>query len=331
MIDINQQQILNKISSITFSDNTKLIDTISNIVIKDKNIGFAIDIFGKDPKEVDEIKIKAINKLNEIANIGKITIVLTSSKNLSKKSTSPKIRHFIDGVKKVILVASGKGGVGKSTITALIAEQLNLEGYKVGIVDADIYGPSIPQIFGISDVPEIVYNKMTPLKSRGIEIISIGFLIQNNSAIVWRGPMASKTIYQLLSLTHWQELDYLIIDMPPGTGDIHLSILENYHLDGVIIVTTPQKMAAIDVVRSIDLYKKFNLPILGIIENMSYLVEASSGKKIEIFSGNSGENFAKEYNIPLICKIPIEPKLSYNCDNSISLTDIIKLPIKQFV
>ncbi|WP_341757769.1 MULTISPECIES: Mrp/NBP35 family ATP-binding protein [unclassified Candidatus Tisiphia] len=331
MIDINQQQILNKISDITFSDNTKLVSIISNIIIKDKNIGFAIDILGKDSKEIDEIKIKAINKLNEIPNIGKITIVLTSSKGVAKKSTNPKVKHFIDGVKKIILVASGKGGVGKSTITALIAEQLNLEGYKVGIVDADIYGPSIPQIFGISGVPEIVYNKMTPLKSRGIEIISIGFLIKDHSAIVWRGPMASKTIYQLLSLTHWQELDYLIIDMPPGTGDIHLSILENYQLDGVIIVTTPQKMAAIDVVRSIDLYRKFNLPILGIIENMSYLVEPSSGKKIQIFNGNSGENFAKEYNIPLICKIPIEPKLSYNCDNSTSLTDIVKLPIKQFV
>ncbi len=331
MLNINQQQILNKISNITFSDNTMLITTISNITIKDKNIGFVIDIFGKNRKEVDEIKSKAINKLNEIPNIGRITIALTNSKSVARKLANPKIKHFVDGVKKIILIASGKGGVGKSTITALIAEQLNLEGYRVGIVDADIYGPSIPQIFGISGVPKILYNKMTPLKSRGIEIISIGFLIKDNSAIVWRGPIASKTIYQLLSLTNWPELDYLIIDMPPGTSDVHLSILENYQLDGVIIITTPQKMAAIDVVRSIDLYKKFNLPILGVIENMSYLVEASSGKKIRIFNGNSGENLVQEYNIPLICKIPIEIKLSYNCDNSLSLTNIVNIPIKQFI
>ncbi len=331
MNNISQQQILDKVSNITFNDNIKLVDIISNIVIKGNNIGFSIDIHGRDLNEIDKIKIEATDRLKEIANIGKITIILTSSKNIDKKSTNVKVKHFIEGVKKVILVASGKGGVGKSTVAALIAEQLNFEGYKVGIVDADIYGPSIPQIFGISEVPEIMYNKMIPLKSRGIDIISIGFLINRNSAIIWRGPMASKTIYQLLSLTFWDQLDYLIIDMPPGTGDIHLSILENYQLDGVIMVTTPQKMAEIDVARSIDLYKKFNLPILGIIENMSYLIEEDSGKKIEIFSGNSGEYFAKEHGINLICKIPIEPKLSYNCDNSISLTGIINLPIKKFI
>jgi len=332
MIDINKQLIIDKISNIAFGDTTKLIDIISNIIIKENNIGFSIDVIGKDLLEVDAIKVKATKLLNEIPNIGKITIILTSSKNVDKSSITKKPKLFIMGVKKVILVASGKGGVGKSTVTALIAEQLNLDDYKVGIVDADIYGPSIPQIFGINEVPNIVDNKMIPLISRGIAIISIGFLIQASSAIIWRGPMASKTIYQLLSLTNWQELDYLIIDMPPGTGDIHLSILENYQLDGVVIVTTPQKMVEIDVVRSIDLYKKFNLPILGIIENMSYLIEPSSRKRIQIFGEcSNGEYFAKQHNVPLICKIPIEPKLSYNCDNSLSLNGIINLPIKNFV
>ena len=328
---IEQKQIINKISDICFSDKTKLTDIISNIVIKGQNIGFAIDIFGRALNEIEQIKIVAINKLSEIPDIGKISIILTSSKDTVKESKAKKAKYVIDGVKKVILVASGKGGVGKSTVAALIAEQLNSDGYKVGIVDADIYGPSIPQIFGISGVPELLYNKMTPLKSRNIEIISIGFLIHNSSAIVWRGPMASKTIYQLLSLTNWNNLDYLIIDMPPGTGDIHLSILENYQLDGVIMVTTPQKMASIDVERSIDLYKKFNLPILGIIENMSYLIESGSNRKINIFSGNSGEEFAKKYNIPLICRIPILPQLALNCDNSESLVEVIRLPLKEFI
>jgi ATP-binding protein involved in chromosome partitioning len=331
MSNINQQQIITSIADIVFKDKMKLINIISNIIIKDNNIGFSIDVHDRDLAEVEKIKNIAITQLTKIANIGKITIILTSSKETNKKPINSKIKHFIEGVKKIILVASGKGGVGKSTVTALIAEQLNFEGYKVGIVDADIYGPSIPQIFGINAVPEIKNNKMVPLKSRNIDIISIGFLIKCNSAIIWRGPMASKTIYQLLSLTLWQELDYLIIDMPPGTGDIHLSILENYQLDGVIIVTTPQKMAEIDVVRSIDLYKKFNIPILGVIENMSYLVDVSSGKKIQIFTGNNGEDFANDYQIPLICKIPIEPKLSYNCDNGVSLIEIVNLPIKKFI
>lgn len=334
MNNISGQEILNKISNITFRDHTKLIDIISNIIIKGVDVGFTIDILGKNLPEVEDIRHKTIKILNEIPNIGKITIVLTTSKNSQdgeKKIPQTKVKQLIEGIKKIILIASGKGGVGKSTIAALIAEQLNAERYKVGIMDADIYGPSIPQIFGAKGVPEIVNNKMIPLELRNIKIISIGLLIQNHSAAIWRGPMASKTIYQLLSCTDWQQLDYLIIDMPPGTGDIHLSILENYQLDGVIIVTTPQKMSQIDVVRSIDLYRKFNLPILGIIENMSYVVEPLSQKIIQIFKGNNSQNFAKEHNIPLICKIPIEPRLSYNCDHSISLAGIINLPLKNFI
>jgi len=171
---------------------------------------------------------------------------------------------------------------------------------------------------------------MIPVTSRNIKIISIGFLIPEDSAIVWRGPMASKTIYQLLSLTNWGNLDYLIIDMPPGTGDIHLSILENYQLYGVVMVTTPQQMAKIDVIRSIDLYRKFNLPILGIIENMSYLVDVKTNEKITIFSGNSGEYFSKKFNIPLIYNLPIIPKLSQSCDNGSNLIDAVNLPLSVF-
>lgn len=331
MININKQEILRKISDITFNDNTKLINVISNIIIKGNNIGFAIDTLNQDLQVVNHIRNQAINKLMEIPNIGKITIALTNNREIVKKPHNSKVKHLIAGVKKIILIASGKGGVGKSTVAALIAEQLNMQGYKVGIMDADIYGPSIPHIFGVSGVPEIVNNKMIPLESRNIKIISIGLLIQNHSAAIWRGPIASKTIYQLLSLTDWSELDYLIIDIPPGTGDIHLSILENYQLDGVIIVTTPHKMSQIDVVRSIDLYKKFNLPILGMIENMSYLVEPGSQKIIQTFSQNSGKNFAAEHNIPFIGKIPLDSRVSYNCDNSITLAGIINLPLQGFI
>ncbi|WP_341790561.1 Mrp/NBP35 family ATP-binding protein [Rickettsia endosymbiont of Polydrusus tereticollis] len=331
MTDLLKQQIFNKLQNIIFKDGTNLTDIISNIIIKGQNIGFSIDISEQNQEEAQEIKVKAIDKLSEIAGIGKITIIFTSSKSLDKKpqniKNSPqKAKHFIENVKKVILVASGKGGVGKSTVAALIAEQLNKEGHRVGIVDADIYGPSIPQIFGINEVPQTINQRIIPLISRNIQIISIGFFVKDYSAIIWRGPMASKTIYQLLSVTKWDNLDYLIIDMPPGTGDIHLSILENYHLNGVIIVTTPQKMSQIDVIRSIDLYQKLSLSILGIIENMSYLSDPSSGKILNIFDGNSGKYFSDKYNIPLIHKIPIMPELANACDKGLRLTDIINLP-----
>jgi len=318
MADLHQKQIIDKLQHITFKDGTFLNEVISDIVIRGNNIGFSIDISGKEKLEADEIKAKAIDKLNEITNIGKITIIFTSSKISEKKTQKPKL--FVENVKKIILVASGKGGVGKSTISALIAQQLSLENYRVGIVDADIYGPSIPHIFGINEVPKTIEGRIMPVLAQNIKIMSIGFFVKDYSAIIWRGPMASKTIYQLLSVTKWDHLDYLIIDMPPGTGDIHLSMLENYHLDGVIIITTPQKMSEIDVVRSIDLYQKLGLPILGIIENMSYMLE-----------NNSGSHLSQKYNIPLIAQIPIMPQIANACDKSLPLTDLLTLPLKEYL
>ncbi|HJD62765.1 MAG TPA: Mrp/NBP35 family ATP-binding protein [Rickettsia endosymbiont of Degeeriella rufa] len=318
MADLHQNQIIDKLHNIAFKDGTFLKQVISNIIIKHNNVGFSIDISGIDKLEAEKIKNEAIKKLNEIVGIGKITIVFTESRIVEKKTQKPK--HFVENVKKIILVASGKGGVGKSTISALIAQQLSLENHRVGIVDADIYGPSIPHIFGINEVPQTVGGRIIPVRTKNIEVISIGFFVKGHSAIIWRGPMASKTIYQLLSVTKWDSLDYLIIDMPPGTGDIHLSMLENYHLNGVVIVTTPQKMSEIDVVRSIDLYQKLNLPILGIIENMSNL-----------FDGNSGNHLSQTYKIPLIAQIPVMPKIANACDKSLSLTNLLTLSLKEYL
>ncbi|MCC8467300.1 MAG: Mrp/NBP35 family ATP-binding protein [Rickettsia endosymbiont of Eriopis connexa] len=318
MADLHQKQIIDKLQHITFKDGTFLNEVISDIIIKGNNIGFSIDISGKNKLEAEEIRAKAIDKLNEISEINKITIVFTESKPMEKKAQKPK--HFVENVKKIILVSSGKGGVGKSTISALIAQQLNIEDHRVGIVDADIYGPSIPHIFGINEVPKTIEGRIIPITTRNTQIMSIGFFVKDHSAIIWRGPMASKTIYQLLSVTKWDNLDYLIIDMPPGTGDIHLSLLEHYHLDGVIIVTTPQKISEIDVIRSIDLYQKLNLPILGIIENMSYMLK-----------NNSGGHLSQKYNIPLIAQISIMPQLADACDKSLPLTDLLTLPLKEYL
>jgi ATP-binding protein involved in chromosome partitioning len=318
MADLHQRQMIERLQDITFKDGTFLKQVISDIIIKGNNIGFSIDISGKDKLEAEEIRLKAINKLNEISEINKVTIVFTESKPMEKKAQKPK--HFVESVKKIILVASGKGGVGKSTISALIAQQLSLENYRVGIVDADIYGPSIPHIFGVNEVPQTKDGRIIPVTTRNIQIMSIGFFVKDYSAIIWRGPMASKTIYQLLSVTKWDNLDYLIIDMPPGTGDIHLSMLENYNLDGVIIVTTPQKISEIDVVRSIDLYQKLGLPILGIIENMSYMLK-----------NNSGSRLSQKYNIPLITQISIIPQIADACDKSLPLTNLLTLPLKEYL
>ncbi len=336
VISINREQVVKQIANIFFKNGDRLIDNISEIIVKGTNIGFAINIKNHDRQEAEEIRDKAAKQLQEINNIGKITIVLTSdSYNADNKppttSTKEQPKHLIDNVKNVILIAGGKGGIGKSTVTALIAENLNAKGYKIGIADADIYGPSMPQIFGINQSPQIIDKKFSPIICRNIQIMSIGFLIPNNNPISWRGPMASKAIYQLLSLTNWSEIDYLFIDMPPGTGDIHLSILQNYLIRGAIIITTPQKIAKIDVVKTIELYNKFNISLLGIIENMSHFNSPSSAYNIALFPGNSGAELATEYQIPLIQKIPLLPKLADACDKGATLNNIIELEIEQYL
>jgi ATP-binding protein involved in chromosome partitioning len=224
-----------------------------------------------------------------------------------------KIKHKLDQVSKIILVAAGKGGVGKSTISLALAEQLTSQGALVGIVDADIYGPSIPMMLGLTSKPDAVDGKIIPLESRGIKAMSMGMLVPSKSAVVWRGPMANKAIFQLIYGVAWGALDYLIIDTPPGTGDIHLSILENYHIDGVMIVTTPQKIAALDVGKAIDLYKKFHVPIMGIIENMS-----------GAFVGNAGEELAKIHGVPLLACIPLIREVSENADEGKAIGHLIE-------
>ncbi|MGV2432516.1 MAG UNVERIFIED_CONTAM: Mrp/NBP35 family ATP-binding protein [Rickettsiaceae bacterium] len=229
------------------------------------------------------------------------------------------IKHHIEGVKKVILVSSGKGGVGKSTMSVFLAELLQSHGAKVGIVDADIYGPSIPTMLGVeSQKPELENKKFIPIFHRNFQLMSIGFLVPEAGPIAWRGPMATKAIYQLLGATKWENLDYLIIDMPPGTGDIHLAILENYNIDNVYIVTIPQAISMIDVERAIGLYQKFGIEISGIIENMSS----------ENFPGDAGEILSKKYGIKLMGKVPPIKEVSYNIDHGLPILNLLSRFIK---
>lgn len=325
------KQIKSIIADIIFSDGSSVQSRSSDIVINDNNIGFSLDITGLETSEAESAREATIRQLKVIENIGRISIVLTSSRLAQKSEKPEKAKLHIEGVDKIILVAAGKGGVGKSTISALLAHKLASEGKKVGIIDADIYGPSIPHIFRLQGKPELDDNKMIPLQNYGISVNSIGFLTAPSAAISWRGPMISKALYQLLSLTKWDTLDYLIVDTPPGTGDIHLSLLQNYIVDKVLMVTTPQKISQIDVSRAINLYNKFNVSIAGIIENMSYYLNPKTGEKIKLFSGKSGNMISQEHGIPLLAQIPIDPELSAACDAGqdlkaySSLLDMVKL------
>ncbi len=325
MSTLIELQIKTKIANIAFSDNSKVIERSSEIIIKDNDIGFSIDINGIDLAEAKRVREIVIIELQEIVDIGKINIVLTASEKKQKLQQNKNSKIILDNIDKVILVAAGKGGVGKSTLSALLAQKLANQGKQVGIVDADIYGPSIPNIFALSGIPEILNKRMIPLCNHNVKVNSIGFITDPLSSISWRGPMTSKALYQLISLTNWGELDYLIVDTPPGTGDIHLSLLQNYLISGVIMVTTPQKISAIDVTRAINLYKKFAVPIIGIIENMSYYTSQNFSEKINIFSGDSGKQLSIDHNIPLLAKIALNTDLAKTCDLGESLNNYFNL------
>ncbi len=212
----------------------------------------------------------------------------------------------LNQVKNIIAVASGKGGVGKSTFAVNLAISLAETGAKVGLIDADLYGPSIPTMFGLLNTkPEMAGKNLVPLEKFGVKLMSIGFLIDIDTAVIWRGPMASSAIKQFISDVDWQELDYLIFDLPPGTGDIQLTIAQTIPLTGAVIVTTPQDVAIADVSKALGMFRKVNVPILGLVENMSHY-ELPDGTKDFIFGSHGGEKFAKIQGISFLGSIPID-------------------------
>ena len=215
----------------------------------------------------------------------------------------------VPGVKHIIAISSGKGGVGKSTVAANLAVALVQSGAKVGLMDADIYGPNIPMMMGVVDPPEKEGEKLRPSEAYGVKIISMAFFVPEDTAIVWRGPMVHTAIQQFFRDVLWEELDYLLIDLPPGTGDAQLSISQVVSLTGAITVTTPQEVALYDVRKGLMMFKKVNVPLLGIIENMSFFVCGHCGERTEIFSFAGGERAAEKYEVPFLGRIPLDPAI----------------------
>ncbi len=218
-------------------------------------------------------------------------------------------------VKNIIAVASGKGGVGKSTFAVNLAIALAQTGAKVGLIDADLYGPSIPTMFGLLEAkPEVAGNYLVPLEKYGVKLMSIGFLVEIDTALIWRGPMVSNAIKQFINEVEWKELDYLIFDLPPGTGDIQITIAQTIPLTGAIIVTTPQDVAIADVSKAVSMFRKVDVPILGLVENMSYY-ELPDGTKDFIFGHHGGEIFARTQGLAFLGSIPIDRAVREGGDN----------------
>jgi len=221
----------------------------------------------------------------------------------------------------VIAVGSGKGGVGKSTVAATPALGLKRAGCKVGLMDADVYGPSIPQLLGLTDAgkPVIENQKLQPIKFQGMPVMSMGFLVPPGEAVVWRGPMLHGAITQFLRDTAWGDLDYLIIDMPPGTGDIALTLSQTLPLTGAVVVCTPQQVALIDAVKAIAMFRKVNIPLLGMVENMSGFICPDTGKRYDIFGAGGARKAAEELKVPFLGEVPLNMQIRINGDEGLTM------------
>jgi len=229
----------------------------------------------------------------------------------------PFVKKPIDGVKHVIAVASGKGGVGKSTVSTNLAVALSQSGLSVGLMDADIYGPSLPTMMNIQGKPIAnEHKKIIPLTAYGIQCMSMGFLVPEKEAIIWRGPMVMGAVRQFIHEVQWGELDVLVIDLPPGTGDAQLTMIQTVPLSGAVVVTTPQKVAVVDAERAITMFNKLDVPVLGIIENMAWL-EMPDGTKMHPFGSGGGQATAEAYDVPLLAQVPFDQRICEGGDKGI--------------
>jgi ATP-binding protein involved in chromosome partitioning len=275
----------------------------------------AVDIqLGYPAKSQHEVIRKLVHgALAALPGAGRVTVTL------SQKIVSHAVQRgvkLVPGVKNIVAVASGKGGVGKSTTAVNLALALAAEGAQVGVLDADIYGPSQPMMLGISGRPESKDGKtLEPLEAYGVQAMSIGFLIDIDTPMVWRGPMVTQALEQLLKDTQWREIDYLIVDMPPGTGDIQLTLAQKVPVTGAVIVTTPQDIALIDARKGFKMFEKVGVPIVGVVENMSIHVCSNCGHSEPIFGAGGAERMCRDYNVPFLGALPLDIRIREQADS----------------
>jgi ATP-binding protein involved in chromosome partitioning len=238
--------------------------------------------------------------------------------NVSNPSGPAKVTHGPPtdqpNLGRIIAISSGKGGVGKSTVAANLAIALAEAGHRVGVMDADIYGPNIPRMFGVFERPPVIGGRIQPLEAHGVKLMSLGFLVERDAPAIWRGPIIMKIVQQFLHDVDWGELDYLIVDLPPGTGDAQLSLVQATQVSGAVIVTTPQEVAVGDALRGGRMFERVSVPVIGVVENMSAFVDPETGRRFELFSSGGGQRLAEELGVPLLGSIPLQPRLAELAD-----------------
>jgi ATP-binding protein involved in chromosome partitioning len=310
------------LSKVMYPGFTKDIVTfgfVNSIEINGNDVSFNVEITSSAPEVAQQITDDATKELKAVG-ASKVTCNIKAPK-MPEAQAAPKSKNIAPHVKNFLMVSSGKGGVGKSTTSVNIAIALAAQGKKVGLLDADIYGPNIPRMMGVSDVkPEVNGNKVLPIKAYGIEMMSMGSLMEDGQSLMWRGAMIMKAIEQFLRDILWSELDVLVIDMPPGTGDAQLTLAQSVPVTAGLTVTTPQSVSLDDSRRSLDMFKKLNIPIAGIVENMSGFIAPDTGVEYDIFGKGTSGPMAKEFDTKIIAEIPIEQSIRTGGDEGKPIT-----------
>ena len=320
---INSELILQKLALVSYPGYSRDIVSfglVKDIQIEEGEVIVKIVIQTTNPEIPETIFKESQRVLSEIPEINhaKIDIEIQNPPNANASQSASSEDAKISGVQKIIAIASGKGGVGKSTLTGNLAIALKKMGKKVGICDCDIYGPSISHLFGDTQSPKInEKEEIIPRKAHGIHFISMGGLVTDESPVIVRGPLATRYIQQFLRQTKWEKLDYLLLDLPPGTGDIQLTIVQTLALDGAIIITTPQELALIDVRKTVSMFKKVKIPLLGIVENMSFL--ETKEERIYPFGKDGGKREAEKLSLPFLGGIPLESQITEKADEGIPI------------
>ncbi|MGO9170659.1 MAG: Mrp/NBP35 family ATP-binding protein [Rhodomicrobium sp.] len=318
---LTKESVLNALKTVTVPGGPDLVSSglLSEIVINKDKVYFALNVPQADARAYEPLRKAAEATVKSIPGVAGAIVTLTSdAKEAGSPAPSQKqgaAQSGIGRVKYIIAVASGKGGVGKSTTAVNLALGFQQNGLRVGILDADIYGPSMPRLLAIKDRPELAGELLKPVSKYGLEVMSMGFLVDEDTPMIWRGPMVISAITQMLKDVAWGELDVMVVDMPPGTGDAQLTMAQQVPLAGAVIVSTPQDLSLIDARRGLNMFKRVDVPVLGIIENMSYFICPKCGERSDIFSHGGAKAEAERLGVPFLGELPLHMSIRETSDS----------------